>query len=180
MFVDFLPRSTSPTMYTVELIPAGLHARLSITLEPSTNQIHTTCPLFLQLSLPPSFIGDRFELSELHTKGHLGAYEEAGEGGVGTIFFKGESDLERPVYQAKGSEFLIRLQSGKGKERASEEVTEGEIKWEIPLHLRYQVPVESRWVEGKRNDTVQVELNSPLLFWACQTEEGKSFGIPTL
>lgn len=156
-------------MYSAELIPAGLHAQLVITLLPSTPPLapDISCPLYLQLTLPPSFIADRFQLAQLHTEGHLGSSSSTSR--TKTIDFKGERDLEVPVYRANGSELLVRLREGsrKGKERELEVV-----RWEVPLHLRYQIPVEERRVDGKRNDTVRVELEWPWLFWACEEALG--------
>lgn len=154
-------------MYTVELIPAGLHASLSIKLDAPALEISSSCPLFLHLSLPPSFIADRYQLNQLHEEGRLGSYD----GTLNTFGFKGERDLEVPVYRAKGSELLIRLQSGKAEELLVD--GEGQGTWDIPLHLRYQVPVTERFIDGKRNDIVKVELNYPLLFFACENAEGE-------
>lgn len=156
--------------YTAHLIPAGLHPQLSI----STTAPPCECDLYAHLPLAPSFIPDRFQLAQLHTEGRLGSYDPASS--EGTLRVGGSRDLEGPLRGAEGSEVLLRLSEGrrdmKGKGREMEMV-----EVEVPLHLRYQRPVQERWVGGERADTVQVELEWPRVFWACEDDRGESFRL---
>lgn len=126
----------------------GLHPHLVLTL-PRASPSWPGCSRWTYLDLSPSFILDRFQLSQLHTEGRLGAYDPAWEGG--TISVRGYTDLEGPVNQAGRVQLLLRV--GKGEERVR-----------IPLHMRYQRPVQTR---QKRADRREIEVESPLVFQSC-------------
>lgn len=161
-FSQLLPLMASSS-YSAELIPAGFHPKLSVTVKAAAS----SCPLYLRHTLPPSFIVDRFQLSQLHSEGRLGAYEL----GESTIVVRGERDLEGPLVRAGDASILLRLRGGsvKGKERE----VEGEVEVEVPLHVRYQVPVQERWVDGVRQDVLEVAMGWPVVFWACDEGQGE-------
>lgn len=156
--------------YSATLAPAGFHPVLGIAFEPS---LETTCDLFAFVALPPSFIPDRFQLHQLHLEGRLGAYDPLSPSS--SLVVSGSRDLEAPVSRAEGASVLLRLASGgKGKELAQEH-EQGQSEVHIPLHLRYQVPVAERWgLAGDRRDTLTVELDSPLVFYACGLDDERA------
>lgn len=141
--------------YSATLEADGLHPKLHVRY--SLADAAPSCPLYIHYSLPPSFILDRFQLSQLHQEhrfGHVAA------DGSQTLWILGERDLEAPVQRAGGAVVVARLEGGKGKER---EVV-------LPLHLRYQLPVETR--EGT-SELLSVGVDWPSLFWLCDTPDGE-------
>ncbi|GAA5861713.1 hypothetical protein JCM8547_000712 [Rhodosporidiobolus lusitaniae] len=150
---------------------------------PSSSSCPANCDLYALLRVPPGLIADRYELQRLHEGGRLGAYGEEtrrARGGGRTLEVLGEGDLEAPVYKVEEREgggwaaVLLTLKKGgeegegKGKEKAGQEEEE---RWEvvIPLHTRYQRPVEKRYdAEGRRVDRVEVEVEKPWVFWAYE------------
>lgn len=156
----------STMSYNVNWLPnGGLHPQLSLTIAAPPS----SCPLYLHLPLPPSFIPDRFQLAQLHAEGRLGAHSPT----AATLQVDGSRDLESPVTRAEGASLSLRLRHGKeGKGQGREE--EGQVqRVEIPLHLRYQLPVAERWTKGgERADRVEVLLEWPWIFWACREGQG--------
>lgn len=157
--------------YSVEFAPSGgLHPSLTI----AYSAPHSSCPLYLHLSLPPAFIPDRFQLAQLHTEGRLGSH--AFDPAALSLEVTGSRDLEGPSSRAVGAQVLLRLRAGreelvnvKGKGR---EVVLDTV--DLPLHLRYQPPVRKRWNQkGERLDIVPVELAWPTVFWACQEDQSE-------
>lgn len=95
---------------------------------------------------------------------------------------RGESDLEAPVSRVlanKGggeASLLLRLGGGGASEEKGKEVDDVEI----PLHVRYQLPVETRYADegGKgstRRDRRTVEVEQPWVFWACEGGDNGAF-----
>jgi hypothetical protein len=156
-------RHNMATSYTATLTAAGLHPKLTLRINASIAD--STCDLYVHVNLPPSFIVDRFELGQLHSEGRLGAYVD----GEGTFEALGERDLEAPVYRAGSASLLLRVRNGKGKGRATEEDSNLEV--ELPLHLRYQVPVQDRWIGSERRDMLTASMDWPTVFWACRDGE---------
>lgn len=149
--------------HSSELVPAGFHPTL-ITEYTTTS---ADCPLYARYSIPPAFIVDRFQLAQLHAEGRLGSLPSIGKL---TLSITGERDLEAPTGRTGESIVLLRLSEGgnykgKGKER-------GTVV--LPLHLRYQIPVDRRRNErGERMDLLDVGMEAPVLFWACPASIGE-------
>ncbi|GAA6045060.1 Protein PBN1 [Rhodotorula toruloides] len=122
-----------------------------------------SCALHTQISLPPHFIADKFQLVQLHREGKLGAYESY-SGGRDSFVHVGEADLEAPVWRAGEGSVLIRV---RGADDEDDEAGPKRIRLEVPLHLRYQAPVKERHLDGSRQDVIEVEFPYPHVFWAC-------------
>lgn len=143
--------------YLATLQPAGHHPTLRLSLH---NASSTSCSLCASLSLPRTFIADRYQLQQLQAEGRLGV--------PGSLAVEGDTDLEAPVHRAEGAEVFLVLREAGGKGKGKE-VTE----WEVPLHMRYLLPVNERWQDEERLDLHEVEMDSPTLFWACPSGQGK-------
>jgi hypothetical protein len=160
------------TTYHAAFSPSApaFHPKLEVTVQgPDAATPDPSCDLYALVSVPPGLIVDKYELHRLHRWGRLGANDAASDGRA-SLQVLGEGDLEAPVWKVEANEgggaaaILLRLKDGKGKRR---EVDSTETV-EIPLHGRYQMPVPERWsIDGKRLDKVQVELDWPRVFWAC-------------
>ncbi|GAA5843779.1 hypothetical protein JCM9279_000140 [Rhodotorula babjevae] len=161
--------------YTASFTPGGgLHPTLHLSIS-STPAPGPSCALHTLVEVPQELIADRYQLSQLERDGRLGA-----AGGAQAVWHVGEGDLEAPAWRAGRASVLVRLSDGSGAgdeheahsgERAREEAgkARGEsIEVDVPLHLRYQKPVERRWlVGGARADSKVVEVDVPWAFWAC-------------
>ncbi|GAA5891576.1 hypothetical protein JCM5296_004263 [Sporobolomyces johnsonii] len=183
--------STSSSSYSASVSPStGFHPTLRLSLPASSSSPSPSCSLHALLDLPPSFIADRYQLSQLHREGKLGLYDPARDGDRArtgeSLVVHGEGDLEGPVWGRGGVAVLIKLREGegegeragranKGKERARDDEEHGAIELEVPLHLRYQLPVEERRIRAEtsekgrptRSDLSEVDLPWPWVFWAC-------------
>ncbi|SCZ97384.1 BZ3500_MvSof-1268-A1-R1_Chr4-2g07178 [Microbotryum saponariae] len=148
---------------------SGFHPVVTLSIhldqtEQRQRSIEQGCSLWTHLDLSPSWILDRYQLAQLHREGRLGSHTDSTREGEDESFqVVGEDDLEGPVMKAGGVQALLRLQDPKGMKR--EEQLDFEVK--IPLHLRYQTPVERRIEQGKRADVVSVQLRAPAVFWKC-------------
>ncbi|GAA5983449.1 hypothetical protein JCM5350_007654 [Sporobolomyces pararoseus] len=142
----------------------GFHPVLQISVTPSPAPA-PSCRLFSLISVPPSFIIDRYQLSQLHVEGKLGIQD-------GNLEVLGEGDLEGPTWKAREAAALIQLSNNAS-------IGTSETKLEVPLHMRYQQPAKRRrkTEKGLREDRVEVKLNQPRAFWAC-TEPESSKGCP--
>ncbi|GAA5987586.1 hypothetical protein JCM11641_005370 [Rhodosporidiobolus odoratus] len=179
------------TTYHAAFSPSApaFHPKLKVTVQgPDAATPDPSCDLYALVSVPPGLIVDKYELHRLHRWGRLGANDAASDGRA-SLQVLGEGDLEAPVWKVEANEgggaaaILLRLKDGKGKAR---EVDSMETV-EIPLHGRYQMPVPERWsIDGERLDKVQVELDWPRVFWACNAatspalEELPACGPPSL
>lgn len=138
----------------------GLHPALRLDIDSTPSP---SCALYTHLSLPPHFIADKFQLHQLHREGMLGAYDVS-SGGKDSFAHAGETDLEAPVWRASEASVLIRVHEAEDKVAGA---GSRRTRVDIPLHLRYQVPVEARGADGTRQDIVEVEFPYPRVFWAC-------------
>lgn len=136
--------------------PQGFHPVLHLSIPP-TRAPDESCSLFTLISVPSSFIIDRYQLSQLHLEGKLGTLG-------GLVEVVGEGDLEGPVWKTKGAAVLVQLSDHNEQGRT---VVETEL--EVPLHMRYQVPATKRrrTSSHEREDQVRVEMDQPKVFWAC-------------
>ncbi|GAA5903833.1 PIG-X/PBN1 family protein [Sporobolomyces salmoneus] len=132
----------------------GFHPTLHLSIPPLPAP-SSSCSLYAFISVPPSFILDRYQLAQLHAEGRLGSQD-------GLVEVQREGDLEGPVWRAREAAALIQL----SKDAA---LGTGEVQVEVPLHMRYQAPVKQRRrKEGEQGeDRVRVEMNQPRVFWAC-------------
>ncbi|GAA5877428.1 hypothetical protein JCM16303_003328 [Sporobolomyces ruberrimus] len=147
--------------------PQGFHPVLHLSIPP-TRAPDESCSLFTLISVPSSFIIDRYQLSQLHLEGKLGTL-----GGLAEVV--GEGDLEGPVWKTKGAAVLVQLSDHNEQGRT---VVETEL--EVPLHMRYQVPATKRrrTSSHEREDQVRVEMDQPKVFWACDHVSGRSKPVP--
>ncbi|KAM0755912.1 hypothetical protein T439DRAFT_376192 [Meredithblackwellia eburnea MCA 4105] len=151
------------TTYTAQLSEKeGFHPHLVINWS-SPPSATTSCSLFAHIpNLPTSFILDRFQLLQLHEEGRLG-YHSVGEDSDG-IKISGSRDLEGPVSKIEDHEegdLLLRLTGPDSRGILGQ----GEVR--IPLHMRYQVPVQKR----SDGEMVLVNMSWPVLFYGCPSEE---------
>ncbi|GAA5845952.1 hypothetical protein JCM11251_002948 [Rhodosporidiobolus azoricus] len=181
--------------YSVSLSPSApaFHPKLLLSITPSppsaSSPVSTSdkalptssCELYTLLPIPPSLILDRYELHRLHSPptSRLGAYD-APSGGKDSLSVQGEGDLEAPVWRVEEREpfrgkaaGLLRLKDGKGKGKEVAGQGWDRFEVEIPLHVRYQTPVDTRYDEetGERRDMVDVEVQAPWVFWACDAPD---------
>ncbi|SCV69256.1 BQ2448_2276 [Microbotryum intermedium] len=157
--------------YNTTIAPlSGFHpvVTLSIHLDQAEQRqrvVEQGCSLWTHLDLSPSWILERYQLAQLHREGRFGScLDSTVNEEVDGVSFQvvGEDDLEGPVTRAGGVQALLRLGYPKGKKKE-----ELHFEVEVPLHLRYQTPVEHRFQEGKRVDVVSVQLQAPAVFWKC-------------
>ncbi|KAI5480963.1 PIG-X/PBN1 family protein [Pseudohyphozyma bogoriensis] len=160
-------------MYSVSVPPGGgFHPKLYLSLNSSSSPAPSpSCSLWTHANLPRSIIVDRFQLSLLHHEHRLGSPSTSSAPTSETIQFFGDTDLEAPVSRAGPAALLLRLRGAEGDAKGKGKEVE-----EIPLHVRYQDPVQDRWAGGERKDMVDVELEWPSVFWAC--EDGAASGCP--
>jgi hypothetical protein len=147
--------------YTTRLEPAGFHPKLIINYQGLSS---VDCSLYIHLVVPPAFILDRFQITQSHDEHKLGSASM--ELLHPTLLITGERDLEIPINNANKTNMLMRLSgpstTRKGKERAQE--------IEIPLHVRYQIPVVKRRItSGLPSDMLNLEIQPPTLFYACES-----------
>lgn len=148
--------------YSARLEHAGFHPKLIVIYSEAPSN---DCSLYLNLIVPSAFILDRFQITHSHYDHKLGS--ASAELLRPTLSIKGERDLEKPVSSASQTKMLMRLSGStlgaattKGKEK----------KVEIPLHVRYQIPVMARRANsGERNDMLSLAIESPTLFYACES-----------
>ncbi|KAI1281291.1 PIG-X [Xylaria sp. FL0933] len=135
--------------------PTGLHPTLQLRIDSSSPPLEdSSCSLHAYLTLPRSIFADKYQLGDdlfLSSK-NLTALR----------YISQPVDLEAPDYAMKlwGSSMLLELQPPS---------TQVDAPWtaEIPLHLRYLSPAEGGYSS--------INVPSPAVFWACNTEEGTKF-----
>ena len=158
-------------------------------------------------SLSPSVILDQYQLRQLHNEGRLVTSQSAASTAVGEerkagrpisaeLYLGGQLDLEAPVSRvdpAQNAYAILSIPLTAASQSTlhpeGQEVPAVDVDVELPLHLRYQEPVLSRWLSKKgregygggwwikrpqpdeRMDIVDVEVAWPCVFWACETEQ---------
>lgn len=132
--------------------PHGLHPVFKLEFHTQRNSIPYGCKLFAQLDLPKSLFVDKYQMGDLPRVQppleNLGVW--------------GETDLEKPVWQAtQGSTALFRL-DGKGYNET----------YHIPIHARYEHPSTALHIDHLMAD--------PLIFWACQDDDFSQQHVPGL
>lgn len=107
----------------------------------------------------------------------------------------GQLDLEAPVSQIDADSVAVALITIPMDTRALPsgfQIPSVDVTVELPLHLRYQEPVLSRWLSAdgrnghgghwwskhsrseNRSDIKQVPVSWPCVFWACETEQSEA------
>ena len=198
-----------PTLRTTVtgLKPLGIKKEGSTST--STSNATSSCSLHLLYSLSPSIILDQYQLRQLHNEGRLvtsqrSANVEAGEERKpgrpisAELYLGGQLDLEAPVSTIDPSlnaYAILSIPLTAPTQQNTPQLPEGyempavDVDVDLPLHLRYQEPVLSRWLSKKgregygggwwtkrpqpdeRQDIVDVEVAWPCVFWACETEQ---------
>ncbi|GAA5922544.1 hypothetical protein JCM3775_005767 [Rhodotorula graminis] len=168
--------------YSASFTPGGgLHPILHLSV-PSAPAPAPSCALHALVAVPPELIADRYQLSQLERDGRLGS---AGIGGQ-AVWHAGEGDLEAPAWCAGPASVLVRLSNGgagerdgHGADKTAEKERDQVIEVDVPLHLRYQEPVERRWLAGgARADSRLVVVEVPWVFWACAADAGVTAPCP--
>lgn len=165
--------------YSASFAPdGGLHPTLHLSV-PSTLAPGPSCALHALVAVPQELIADRYQFSQLERDGRLGVV-----GSGQAVWHRGEGDLEAPVWRAGPASVLVRLSDSSVDDEAERDSGQkgtdrrGSIEVEVPLHLRYQEPVERRWLAGgARADSRVVEVEVPWVFWACPAG---ALPLPTL
>lgn len=188
---------------------AGFHPILSTEIA-QLRPLGPSCSLHLLYALGSDLILDQYQIRQLHSEGHLvyskrssdddgnvdGKHKGKGKSIQAELYLGGQLDLEAPVSQvdpAKQAYALISIPSASSSSASNlppgYEVPAVDVAVELPLHVRYQEPVLSRYLsrEGRqgyggrwyikhtlpedRQDTANVTIDWPCVFWACETEQ---------
>jgi hypothetical protein len=163
-----LPQGESQKYTAFFQQPQGLHPTLIISLSPASELIwpskrpsDSQCALQAYFVLPSYIFADEYAFKSddpLFAKSHNIRR---------THSISGELDLEAPDYLVDrwGSVMLLELATPVANSSLPEK------GWEvtIPLHLRYQEPLEG--------GQAQVIMPWPIVYWACTAEEGTKFPV---
>ncbi|KAK9894012.1 hypothetical protein P389DRAFT_102282 [Cystobasidium minutum MCA 4210] len=195
----------APSHHTTVHPPAGFHPVLTTELS-QLRPLGPSCSLHLLYALGSDVILDQYQIRQLHSEGHLVYSKRSFEDEVGgekskgkgksiqaELYLGGQLDLEAPVSQVDPKQqayALISLPIASSQNLPpGYEVPPVDVTVEMPLHVRYQEPVLSRYLskQGRegyggrwyikhsvpqdRNDTVSVAIDWPCVFWACNSEQ---------
>lgn len=153
---------------------------------------------------------DQYQLRQLHNEGRLvtsqrtpfadsALHEErkVGRSINAELYLGGQLDLEAPLSRVDPAQNAYAILSIplSAPAQQTQQLPEGyempavDVDVELPLHLRYQEPVLSRYLSKKgregfggswrikklqpdeRMDIVDVQVDWPCVFWACETEQ---------
>jgi hypothetical protein len=146
--------------------PTGLHPKLDLTFPAkSLSPPQPSCALHAYLTLPSALFIDRYQFSD--------ALSLKSQNLKALRALSGEQDLEAPdwVLDAWGSAALFELaHPPTGDSSAGEEWTAT-----IPTHLRYVKPTANNTSPLSSAGTARVEVPAPIVFWACNADEGAKF-----
>ncbi|KAL7006067.1 hypothetical protein EMMF5_004405 [Cystobasidiomycetes sp. EMM_F5] len=171
----------------------------------------SSCSLHLLYHLSSSIILDQYQLRQVHNEGRLvtsrlsndGSNEPNSKGKgraprmpvASELELGGQLDLEAPVSQIDADSVAVALITIPMDTRALPsgfQIPSVDVTVELPLHLRYQEPVLSRWLSAdgrnghgghwwskhsrseNRSDIKQVPVSWPCVFWACETEQSEA------
>ena len=143
--------------------PTGLHPKLELTLPTQhLTPPKDTCGLHAYWTLPSAIFIDRYQLS--------GSLFLASQNLIALHSLSGEQDLEAPDWVIKrwGSAALFQLATPSAEHINTTSHAE-EWTVTIPTHLRY---LDGRQNKTDHPDKVTVDVPWPVLFWACEAEEG--------
>lgn len=182
---------------------AGFHPVLTTELS-ELRPLGPSCSLNLLYALGSDIILDQYQIRQLHSEGHLvyskrsfddvdAKHKGKGKSIQAELYLGGQLDLEAPVSQVdpqQQSYALISLPIASSSNLPpGYEVPPVDVTVDMPLHVRYQEPVLSRYLskQGRegyggrwyikhsvpqdRNDTVNVAIDWPCVFWACDSEQ---------
>lgn len=193
--------------------PSGFHPVLSTEIT-QLRPLGPSCSLHLLYALNSELILDQYQIRQLHSEGHLVYSKRSsddfpidngksskgkGKSIQAELYLGGQLDLEAPVSQvdtSKQAYALISIPSESSSNAATlppgYEVPAVDVTVELPLHVRYQEPVLSRYLskDGRqgyggrwyikhsipesRQDNVNVTIDWPCVFWACETEQAEA------
>ncbi|OQO03677.1 hypothetical protein B0A48_10342 [Cryoendolithus antarcticus] len=143
--------------------PTGLHPKLDLTFASARSVAPpaNSCALHAYLTLPVSLFIDRYQFSD--------ALSLQSQNLKALHSLSGEDDLEAPAWVLKswGSAALFEVAHPNTIESASS----GPWTITIPTHLRYVKPSANVSASSQEN----LQIPSPILFWACPAEEGLKF-----
>lgn len=206
----------TPSHYSTVTPLAGFHP----TLRTDISQLrplgqHSSCSLHLLYDLGSDIILDQYQIRQLHSEGRLvyskrsfdnendhhpiaGDSKGKGRPIQAELYLGGQLDLEAPVSQIDTTKHSYILLSMPVSAPSTSNLPPGyevpavDVTVELPLHLRYQEPVLSRYLSGEnkkgygggwyiknpipqdRQDTVNVEISWPCVFWACEADQASS------
>lgn len=190
---------------------SGFHPVLSTEIH-QLRPLGPSCSLHLLYALDSNLILDQYQVRQLHSEGHLihskHSSDDAsvvvdgktrkgkGKSIQAELYLGGQLDLEAPVSQVdptKQAYALISIPSASSSNPAAlppgYEVPAVDVNVDLPLHVRYQEPVLSRYLsrDGRqgyggrwyikhtlpedRQDSVNVTIHWPCVFWACETAQ---------
>ncbi|KAK5115918.1 hypothetical protein LTR62_000374 [Meristemomyces frigidus] len=152
--------------------PIGLHPKLDILLTRQqliSPKDDDSCALHAYLTLPSALFVDRYQLSDPAV---------LAQHNLKTLHsLSGTDDLEAPdwVVQRWGSAALVEvaLPSDDGDKNPGASRRETEWNVTIPLHLRYL----QADVNGTTPGYTDLEVPWPIMFWACEAEEGLKMAV---
>ena len=138
--------------------PTGHHPKLQIDIKP-TKAPRDECSLHAHFVVPQPFFVDPYQLADDSIMKSMGIRH------VRSII--GETDLEAPVWTKSkwGAAVVVDIET-RGKESRS-------LKVEMPLHLRYMVPLEDE-------ERTKASMPWPVLFWACTEDECECISKPSI
>lgn len=172
----------------------------------SSARTSSSCSLHVLYHLSSSVILDQYQLRQLHNEGRLitsqlsqydGGSPSSRSKGKGRpvdsqLELGGQLDLEAPASQVDPDlpaiAFLTVPMETKDLPMGFL-IPSVDVKVDIPLHIRYQEPVLSRWLSpdgrsghgghwwskhpmpANRTDIKDVQVQWPCVFWACEHEE---------
>lgn len=214
-----------PSHSSTLLPASGFHPTLTTTVSALRPLGNTTsqCSLQLLYVFSSSVILDQYQLRQLHNEGRLitsrptldassssGPSSDKGKGRPvhAEMYLGGQLDLEAPVSAVERTDrsafAILSLpmsntrpapSTPESSTAAVQDVPPVDLRVEMPLHLRYQEPVASRWLTaagradraswwgkhglgsagpsgsggaGERQDIVEVPVQWPCVFWACE------------
>lgn len=141
---------TSTGKYYADFVrPTGLHPKHEIHAS-GVQPPRDGCSLFAKYSFDRSLFLDKYQLQDL-------AEATPNRPPIGSLYgVWGETDLEAPIWEAKGwgSEALVQLYTGPITSKL-------QLDFELPTHSRYGIP--------QRNSSLVHEYQPwPVVFWACK------------
>lgn len=207
-----------PTLRTTisSLKPLGLNSSSKVkAADAPPSSSSSSCSLHILYSLSPSVILDQYQLRQLHNEGRLVTTQRTPEASTSAaaaaaqeerkpgrpisaeLYLGGQLDLEAPVSRVdpvQNAYAILSIPLTAPLQNATQlpegyEIPAVNVDVELPLHLRYQEPVISRWLSKKgregyggswwmkwpqpdeRMDIVNVQVDWPCVFWACDTEQ---------
>ena len=204
----FHPKLTTKITFLRPLGGSNSNNNSNNSTAPASTSSTSSCSLHLLYTLSSSIILDQYQLRQLHGQGRLLRTEQSPQDGhekghqesrpiSAELYLGGQLDLEAPVSRIDPEQDVIAFLSipmANSNTRYTQttlpdsHIPSVDVTVELPLHLRYQEPVLSRWlteqgrsgfgggwwamhpVPEQRQDLVDVQVRWPCVFWACNAE----------